>query len=234
VPPGRSSILSPWAHRSSKRPFLRDPSGDLSGAAARRAICAEAVADVVVLRPARPNGLMLLDIPNRGRKLIGPLVEESPTDAASRLEQPGDAGRGFLLSRGYTVVWVGWQAALAPGGPMRMEAPVVPGVQGPSREEWVFDHVRSPVTATLTWPAADLDPAKARLTVRAQPEDPRSAPADLSFRYLDAQRIEITRPAQGFSRGSAHPRSPSCFATQSAQPCQAPCSRQVFPLRLRR
>src|SRR5688572_10376514 len=29
----------------------------------------EATADVVILKPARPNGGMLLDIPNRGRKL---------------------------------------------------------------------------------------------------------------------------------------------------------------------
>jgi hypothetical protein len=158
----------------------------------------EAIADVVVLRPARPNGVMLLDIPNRGRKLIGPLVEEAAVEPSNRLEQSGDAGRGFLLSRGYTIVWVGWQGDIPPGGGMRIELPVVPNVTGPSREEWVFDHLRSPVEAKLTWPALDADPAKAKLTVRARPEDPRTTPADLSFRYLDAQRIEITRPAQGF------------------------------------
>ncbi len=75
----------------------------------------EAAADVVILRPARPNGLMLLDIPNRGRKLIGLLVEESPIEAYGRLDQASDAGRGFLLARGYTVVWVGWQGDVAPG-----------------------------------------------------------------------------------------------------------------------
>jgi hypothetical protein len=145
----------------------------------------EAIADVVVLRPARPNGVMLLDIPNRGRKLIGPLVEEAAVEPSNRLEQSGDAGRGFLLSRGYTIVWVGWQGDIPPGGGMRIELPVVPNVTGPSREEWVFDHLRSPVEAKLTWPALDADPAKAKLTVRARPEDPRTTPADLSFRYLD-------------------------------------------------
>ncbi len=78
----------------------------------------------------------------------------------------------------------------------------MPNVTGQSREEWVFEHTRSPVDAPLTWPAADLDPAKARLTVRARPEDPRTTPAGLSFRFIDRQRIEITRPAQGFD-GSA-------------------------------
>lgn len=164
----------------------------------------EAVTDVVVLRPAQPNGVMLREIPNRGRKLIGPLVEESVIDAASRLEQAGDAGRGFLLSRGYTVVWVGWQGDIAPGGGMRIDLPVVPNVTGLSREEWVFDHVRSPVEARLTWPAVDTDPAKARLTVRARPEDPRTSPADLTFRFIDPQRIEITRPAQGFDASALY------------------------------
>ncbi|WP_292508999.1 alpha/beta hydrolase domain-containing protein [Methylobacterium sp.] len=164
----------------------------------------EAVADVVVLRPARPNGILLLEAPNRGRKLIGSLFEDSPAEAFSRLERAGDAGRGFLLSRGYTLAWVGWQGDIAPGGAMRIDLPIVSGVTGPSREEWVFDHRRSPVEAALTWPAADLDPAKARLTVRARPSDPRAAPAELRVRFLGAQRIEIVRPQEGFDASALY------------------------------
>ncbi|KMO12765.1 hypothetical protein SQ03_23645, partial [Methylobacterium platani JCM 14648] len=51
----------------------------------------EATADVVLLRPEHPNGLLLVEIPNRGRKLIGPLVEGSSTEASGRLEQADDA-----------------------------------------------------------------------------------------------------------------------------------------------
>ncbi|OAS25631.1 hypothetical protein A5481_08980 [Methylobacterium platani] len=166
----------------------------------------EATADVVLLRPEHPNGLLLVEIPNRGRKLIGPLVEGSSTEASGRLEQADDAGRGFLLSRGYTLAWIGWQGDIAPnagkaGAGMGIRLPVLAGITGPSREEWSFDNTKSPVEAPLTWPAADLDPGKARLTVRARPEDPRTTPPGLSFRFLDATRIEITRPA-GFD-GSA-------------------------------
>ncbi len=145
----------------------------------------EATADVVILKPARPNGVMLLDIPNRGRKLLGVLVEESAVDAASRLQQASDAGRGFLLSQGYTVVWVGWQADIPSGAAMRIDVPAIQGVTGVSREEWSFDHMLSPVEARLTYPAADLDPSKTRLTVRARVGDPRSTPADLGLRFLD-------------------------------------------------
>ncbi|MBE7248625.1 MAG: hypothetical protein INR63_27080, partial [Actinomycetospora chiangmaiensis] len=161
----------------------------------------EATADVVLLRPERPNGLLLVEIPNRGRKLIGPLVEGSSTEASGRLERADDAGRGFLLSQGYTLAWIGWQGDIAPGTGMGIRLPVLQGVTGPSREEWSFDNTKSPVEAALTWPAADLDPAQARLTVRAKPEDPRAAPPGLSFRFLDARRIAITRP-DGFD-GSA-------------------------------
>ncbi|SFU90830.1 hypothetical protein SAMN02799631_03082 [Methylobacterium sp. 174MFSha1.1] len=166
----------------------------------------EAVADVVLLRPERPNGLLIVEIPNRGRKLIGPLFEGASTAASSRLEQEGDAGRGFLLSRGYTLAWIGWQGDIAPGNGttgagMGIRLPVLAGLTGPSREEWSFENTTSPIAAPLTWPAADLDPGKARLTVRAKPEDPRTTPPDLSFRYLDPKRIEITRP-KGFD-GSA-------------------------------
>ena len=164
----------------------------------------EATADVVILKPARPNGVMLLDIPNRGRKLLGALIEESAVDASSRLEQASDAGRGFLLSQGYTVVWVGWQADLPAGGGMRVDVPAVQSVTGLSREEWSFDHTRNPIEVQLTYPAADPDPVKARLTVRARAGDQRSTPADLSFRFLDPQRIEITRPAQGFDASALY------------------------------
>ena len=115
------------------------------------------------------------------------------------MSQAGDGG--FLLSEGYTVAWIGWQGDIAPGGGLRIEVPAVPDVSGRSREEWVFDHVRSPVQAELTYPAADPDPAKARLTVRARVGDPRATPSDLSFRFLDPRTIEIVRP-QGFD-GSA-------------------------------
>ncbi len=76
---------------------------------------------------------------------------------------------------------------------MRVEVPRIPGITGPSREEFVFDNTTSPAVARLTYSVAD--PAGAVLTVRPRQEAPRERPADLSFRFLDGDRIEITRPA---------------------------------------
>ena len=155
----------------------------------------EAVADVVILRPAAGgNGALLVELPNRGRKAMPQLFDDAPDGPAQRLEQVDAAGRGFLLGQGYTLAWIGWQAGLAPGPDiLRVEVPTLTGVTGPSREEFVFDHLRDPATATLSYPAAAV-PGDAVLTVRARTEDPRGRPADLAFRFTDARTVEIKRP----------------------------------------
>lgn len=164
----------------------------------------EATADVVILRPTEGgNGTLLLEMPNRGRKLMPMLFDDVLEAPAQRLEHADDAGVGFLLSQGYTLAWVGWQGDL-PAGPnvMRVHTPTLPNVTGVSREEFVFDHTRNPVTAPLTYPAAAM-PGDAVLTVRAHTDDARERPAGLSFRFTDAGHIEITRPA-GFDAGAIY------------------------------
>jgi hypothetical protein len=165
----------------------------------------EAVAEVVILRPAeafRGNGTMFVEVPNRGRELAGQLYHDHQANA---LMLGRDPGNGFLLRQGYTLVWIGWQADIpsgeARGAGIRLEAPILPNITGLSREEFLFDHMTSPVTVPLTYPAAGDQGA--RLTVRAQAGDERQSPAGLGFRFLDANRIEITRPA-GFDAGALY------------------------------
>lgn len=165
----------------------------------------EAMTEVVILRPAeaqRGNRTLFVEAPNRGRELAGQLYNDG---AANDLLLGRDPGNGFLLRQGYTLVWVGWQADIPPGegrgAGLRLAAPVLPDVTGPSREEFLFDNRTSPVTASLTYPAATQEGAT--LTVRARFEDQRQTPADLRFRFLDPQRIEITRPA-GFDAGALY------------------------------
>lgn len=165
----------------------------------------EAVTEVVILRPAEPfrgNGTMIVEVPNRGRELMGQLYNDG---AANALLLNRDPGNGFLMRQGYTMVWVGWQADIPSGegrgAGLRLEAPVLPGVTGVSREEFLFDHMTNPVIAPLTYPAAGGEGAT--LTVRAQFGDARQTPAGMSFRFLDPQRIEITRPP-GFDAGALY------------------------------
>ena len=67
-------------------------------------------ADLYALIPkdaARRNGIALLDVLNRGRKNILRDFNRAPpvADAASE----ADFGDGFLMRRGFSLVWVGWQ-----------------------------------------------------------------------------------------------------------------------------
>ncbi|HWX60102.1 alpha/beta hydrolase domain-containing protein [Bradyrhizobium sp.] len=165
----------------------------------------EATADVVILRPADPaygNGTLLLDVPNRGRKLAPQLFDDSAQPGANQAQAADDAGIGFLHRNGYTMVWVGWQADIpSKPGQMALSAPIIKGVTGPAREEYVFDNTTNPARATLTWPAAE--PANLAVTVRAAWADARQAPSGLTARLVDPTTVEIARP-DGFDAGALY------------------------------
>lgn len=166
----------------------------------------EATADVVILRPEDPlrgSGTLLLDVPNRGRKLAPQLFDDARQPGANNLQTAEDAGIGFLAGRGTTMVWVGWQADIrSEPGQLALAAPVLSSVTGPVREEFVFDHGRNPAPATLSWPLAD--PVNLSVTVRQAWADPRQTPPWLSARALDARRIEVVRPETGFDAGALY------------------------------
>src|SRR5215813_522388 len=165
----------------------------------------EAVSDVEILRPTvagNANRRLFYEVVNRGNKLGLALFND--TGVTNDLAKAADAGNGFLMSRGYTVVWSGWQGdTAAVSGRLTFSPPFVPQVTGLAREEFVFDHLDNPVLATLSYPAADLDPTHVKLTVRERESDPRTAPNDLSVRFDAPNRIAISRPA-GFDAGAIY------------------------------
>jgi Alpha/beta hydrolase domain len=138
--------------------------------------------DFFILRPLDPsrgNGIIFYEVNNRGRKALLARVDEAPPDN----NDPRtilDAGLGFTLGRGYTIVWSGWDpdAPRANGGlaarfPVATEdgKPIVRRI----REEFAFG-TRSNANgevAKLSYPAASLDNMSARLTVREREGDPR-------------------------------------------------------------
>jgi hypothetical protein len=165
----------------------------------------EATADVVILRPSDPthgNGTLLLEVPNRGRKLAPQLFDDSAQPGANNAEKAEDAGIGFLQRQGFTMVWVGWQGDIpSKPGQFALAAPVLKGVTGPAREEVIFDNATNPARAKLTWPAAD--PANLNVTVRAAWADARQTPSGLSAKLLDPTTMEITQP-DGFDAGALY------------------------------
>jgi Alpha/beta hydrolase domain len=166
----------------------------------------EAVTDVEILRPsvaANGNRRLFYEVLNRGSKLGFALFNDVPT-VVNDLVKATDAGNGFLMNRGYTVVWSGWQGDIVPGaGRMTFAPPVVPDITGLAREDFIFDHTDNPASATLSYPAADLDPAHTRLSVRQREADPRATPAGLEVKFESPTKISIRRP-DGFDAGAIY------------------------------
>jgi alpha/beta hydrolase family protein len=165
----------------------------------------EAITDVEILRPtvaANGNRGLIYDVVNRGSKRLLGYSNDAPGN--NELVKAADAGSGFLMNRGYTVVWSGWQGDLgAGGGRMTLSVPTVPQISGPAREEFIFDNTENPATGRLSYPAADLDPAHAKLSVRQREGDPRATPAGLSFKFDGPNKVLITRPS-GFDGGAIY------------------------------
>ena len=162
----------------------------------------EVVSDVQILRPSDPkhaNGELLYEAANRGRALASTVFNDAASDGLSKA---ADAGNGYLMRQGYTLVWSGWQGDLksAPDT-LALSVPTLTGVTGRIAAEIVFNNTKSPAVAQLAWPAADTDTTK--LVVRARWNDPAASPADMSFKFVDASHVEITRPA-GFDGGAIY------------------------------
>jgi alpha/beta hydrolase family protein len=166
----------------------------------------EAVAEVEILRPtvaANGNRALFYEVLNRGSKLGFALFNDLAA-VTNDLVKASDAGNGFLMNRGYTVVWSAWQGDIAPGGGrMTFSPPVVPGITGVAREDFIFDHNENPAGATLSYPAADLDPTHAKISVREREADVRATPAGLGVKFESPIRISIDRP-NGFDAGAIY------------------------------
>jgi len=112
-------------------------------------------ADFEVLKPWDPrqgNGTLLMDIVNRGGAVT-----------------PGTFSEQWLMARGYTAAWVGWQPDLPKEGKLlRLEAPRAKNVQGPVRSEFRPEkrvtYMNLGDRTHQAYPV--MDRARAQLTVR--------------------------------------------------------------------
>jgi hypothetical protein len=96
-------------------------------------------ADVFILAPKDPakgNGALFYDVNNRGNKLALRMFNTAPG--------PAEPGNGFLMRRGYTVVWCGWIGELLAGDDrLLLRAPIATDngkpIRGLVRYEMVAD-----------------------------------------------------------------------------------------------
>ena len=166
--------------------------------------------DVVMFVPAdrsKANGQMLYELVNRGN----PLAFGNFNDADG-----WNAGNGFLMKQGYSLVFSGWQAAYPIDGENSWSISIASRFSDPKKNGLLFARLPvatnpdgSPVigqtteqfsdrgpaqtfTVNLTYPAASLK-QRTQLRVRQKEADTATTPAGLKWRFLDDWRIEVTQ-----------------------------------------
>jgi hypothetical protein len=170
---------------------------DLGRAPRNEAELVEFSADFYVLRPldpARGNGALLLDVPNRGRKVALGMFNSTPRANDPTTEE--DFGNGFLLRHGYTVAWVGWQSDVPRvDGLMALDAPLARSVTGFVRCEFRpnLPAARLPMADRyhIPQPTVALDDPDARLTVRERVGAERVDVPRAGWRFSDSTHIEV-------------------------------------------
>jgi hypothetical protein len=160
--------------------------------------------DVVMLRPvvsARGNRVALIDVPNRGRRVMTGLFNRAVPDVPPQRRIP--VGDGFLMARGFSLAWCGWQWDVPRGEDrMGLDAPRVLGADGAPATTWMQLRIQLPndvASVPLTdqhvgplgghepIPTIDVDDAEASLYVRDG---------------LDAAPSLVSRDRWHFARGS--------------------------------
>ena len=197
----------------------------------------EYLSDFRILKPLdldRGNGCLVYDVPNRGNQPIMPRLNGAPDGGHHE-----HAGNGFLMRRGFTVVWSGWQGDVPPGNDrLTARFPIMPGITGMVREEFIAEDTgllgdtnieelsEERFVGTLVYPVAD--PNGATLTVRQREADPRVTPAGLAWRLVDDRHVEITRPTAPALTAARSTSSSTAPATRSSWASALPRSATSF------
>jgi hypothetical protein len=176
---------------------------------------------IIILRPIdshRGNRRLFYEVTNRGVILSLRALNDSPNGSTTN-PAPADAGNGFLMRQGYTLLYSGWDlsavgtfASHYPVATQRSGAPIT----GPAVEEMIFDPPAAPTTATLTYPATSLDTARATLTVRSHFTDAQTAIPPTAWRFNDARTIQLLPEGTQFAPGALYE-----FAYQARDPLVA-------------
>jgi hypothetical protein len=154
-------------------------------------------ADFYLLKPvdaAKGNGRLLLDVPNRGRKVAIEIFNSTPR--VPDLTRPEHFGNGFLMRHGYTVAWVGWQPDVPrKDGMMALDVPRAEGVTG-----WVRCQ-RRPNERVDTLPLADryhipyetmdMNDREARVVMRERSGAPAVEIPRSQWRFSDPGHVAL-------------------------------------------
>jgi hypothetical protein len=142
--------------------------------------------DFYILKPidlTRGAHKVVYEPPNRGAKTWSSLgrVSSGGNDPGS-ITSATELANAFLMPRGYTIVWSGWDFSAGTDNSdfaLTMTFPVAKNPDGSSITGPAYEYIVSPgASYELNYPAATLDQAKATLTHRVKLNDtPKVIPA---------------------------------------------------------
>jgi hypothetical protein len=165
--------------------------------------------DIFILKPidlTKGNHKLFLDFNNRGEMRVAALNDAPLSNNPTKAMQ---AGTGFIMNLGYTIVGNGWDfGASGNGDGMTIQVPIArnpdgSAVTGPSYEYINFDDGKS-VRYVLTYPAAIRDKAKATLTVRARLDDQPAKVPESGWEYVDDKTIRLLPAGTPFEQSHVY------------------------------
>ena len=165
--------------------------------------------DIFILKPidlTKGNHKLFLDFNNRGEMRVAALNDTAQSNNPTKAAQ---AGTGFVMNLGYTIVGNGWDFGASGGDDgMTIQVPVArnrdgSSITGPSYEYINFDDDKR-VRYELTYPAATRDKSKATLTVRARLDDPPVKVPANGWEYVDDKTIRLLPAGTPFKQSHVY------------------------------
>jgi hypothetical protein len=141
--------------------------------------------DFYILKPidlGKGNHKVMYEPPNRGSKTHDALNRGAGGDDPGALTDPAKLANTFLLPRGYTMVWSGWDYSAGTSSDdynITITLPVAKNTDGTPLTGPAYEYIVSGAAAyELNYPAATNDQSKATLTHRVHLDDvPEVVPA---------------------------------------------------------
>ncbi|MEA2907163.1 MAG: hypothetical protein QOI12_4550 [Alphaproteobacteria bacterium] len=164
-------------------------------------------ADFYILKPVdltKGNGAIFYEANNRGNKASLGRFNNAPR--GNDPSTAADAGNGFLMRQGFTLVWNGWMPGLpAENNVMRIE---IPSATGSAIEQTVWDELlfndTKTVRARLTFRASSTAKTEAKLLVRERNSEEPTTVAPEQWEFVDARTIRLLPEGTPFRIGAIY------------------------------
>ena len=168
--------------------------------------------DFYILKPIdlrRGNHKVMYEPPNRGGKTHESLNRGAGGDDPGALTDATKLANTFLLPRGYTLVWSGWDYSAGTDNSdynITITLPVARQADGSPITGPGYEYIVSGAPSyTLNYPAATLDQSKAVLTHRVHLDDvPQGLPASAWAYDAKGQSIHLLPEGTRFKQGDIY------------------------------